>query len=204
MPIKIISKQEETVVVTKLSFKHYLVLSLIIIVVNTQGFFPIDEYFPGTIFATIIFLTFALDPMISFNKNEKFKWIGYSVISAALMWIVMGLVGVDYSIITIRFMSLLAVIALGIITKKITYQKNFKTFGILFVIWIVDVVWTAVWVKIKMNSMDRISAGGSPDHELYIMDRFAMGIIFAIEICAILSLVEFIKITKTTEESPTS
>lgn len=177
---------------TKLSLKNYFALSLLIIFANTQGFFYINYYFPGTYLIAMIFLTMALlPPTTNFKKNEQLKWIIFSFIAIVASQIIIGVLALDTSLISINFISLTTVIGLGLFTKKITLQKNLKTYGFIFLIWFVDVVWSSVMRTQTMNSATRIFNGGAPEAELFIINRFLYGVVYAIEICTTLSLVSF-------------
>lgn len=173
----------------KINFKVYIALAFSILALNTQGIFLINYYFPGTILCSMTLLVYFL--MESTELKEKIMWI---FIPTLVYWIsgkALEVTGVGGSFFTFIFIPLFSLMVLGLLTKKIIISKSWKTFLILFALWFLDIIWTAVAYKQAMNSATRIYHGGSPEEELSIVNRFFLGVVYAIEICSILSLIEF-------------
>lgn len=186
----------------KLYLKHFISLSMFIIVLNTQGILPINYYFPGTILCSMALIVYILKNQIELKAN--LMWIFIPTIVYWLSEKALDVTGLGGSFLTFRFIPLLSLVALGLLINKIVLKKNWKTFLILLAIWLLDIIWTAVAYKQGLNAASRIYQGGSPEDELNIVNRFFLGTVYAIEICSILALVEFTTTKKLHEDNLTS
>lgn len=179
--------------------KDYLYLIGIIFLINIQSFFFVDYYFPGTHLVVLVYLTFFAFKSNFESSLEKFKWIGSGFLAIVASQIILGILGVDLVLITPRISSLVSLIVLGIVSKKIKIQNNWKTYIIFFGVYFIEVVWSSVMVKQAYSSAMRIYGGGNPEHELFFINRFLNGIVYSIEIYLILYITKF-DFTNKTEE----
>lgn len=134
--------------------------------------------------------------------KAKLVWIFVPTIVYWLSEKALDVTGLGASFFTFRFIPLLILVTLVVFTKKITISINWKTLTILLAIWFLDIIWTAVTYKQGMGAATRIYQGGSPEDELNIVNRFFLGIVYAIEICSILTLVEFTQSKEVPVEKP--
>jgi len=177
--------------INNLNSKDYFQLLFVILIFNLIPFMSINYLFPGTPLVALLFLI-----LYSFKDNfsslaQKLTWIFAGAGAIVLSQIVIGFLNIDLTFFSSNGLSLIFLVTLGGVSKKVIFENDWKTYVTFVIIWILDTIWYAVMNKQAHGLALRVYNGGSFESEIPSFNRFFNGLVYAIEICSILCMSKF-------------